>query len=64
MTSENTKDDYCMILSSVCEVGRGCDILELVSDWLTSCFKKETKEGPTNAKVYSFVIYNCFAQHF
>ena len=51
MTSENTKDDYCMILSSVCEVGRGCDILELISDWLMSYFKTESEEGPTTAKV-------------
>lgn len=51
MTCDNTEDDYSVIITSVCEVGRATDILELVSDWITPCLKTDSTSTPSAPKV-------------
>ena len=60
MTSENTEDDYSVIITSVCEVGRAADILELVSEWLTSSLVTEASAIPSATKVLSITIVTVF----
>lgn len=62
MTTDNNKDDYSVIISSVCEVGRSGDVLELVSDWLSPCLKTATTPAHSAVKVIDLKTAEVFYQ--
>ena len=51
MTCDNIEDDYSVIITSVCEMGRAADILELVSDWITPSLETASASTPCSTKV-------------